>query len=67
MTDPQAPDSTPDGTSTPVPPDRQYDRTGFYPAEGKQFRVWAILAWNIGIIVAMAIAAAIINYIVLHE
>ena len=47
------------------PLSREYDRTGFYPAEGKPFRVWAILGWNIAVIVVVAVIAAIINIMVL--
>lgn len=58
-----SPDHEPSGT----PPSREFDRTGFYPPQGKAFRVWALLAWNIGIIVALAAIAALINYLVLDQ
>ncbi len=45
--------------------EREYDRTGFYPSEGKKFRIWALLGWNIGIIVMFALIAAVINYFAL--
>ena len=44
---------------------REYDRTGFYPAEGKKFRIWALLGWNLLIIVLTAIAAAVLNNLLL--
>jgi hypothetical protein len=40
---------------------RQYDRSGLYPKEGKPFRIWALLGWNIAIIVLIAIASALLN------
>ena len=44
---------------------REYDRTGFYPAEGKKFRIWALLGWNLLIIVLTAVAAAVLNNVLL--
>jgi len=43
---------------------RTYDRTGFYPpeGEGKKFRIWALLGWNVAIIVLIALISAAINY-----
>jgi hypothetical protein len=47
-------------------PEREYDKTGFYPPDGgKAFRVWALLAWLTGVMVAIALVAALINNIVL--
>ena len=55
-------DDTPAGTEP-----RQYDRTGFYPrdGEGKPFRVWALLGWNLLVVVLIAIAAAVLNLLLL--
>lgn len=44
---------------------REYDRTGFYPAEGKKFRIWALLGWNLLIIALTALAAAVLNNLLL--
>jgi hypothetical protein len=41
---------------------RAYDRTGFYPSEGKKFRIWALLGWNVAIIVLIAVISAAINH-----
>lgn len=62
--------STPTDDNKPSPPpasgpDREYDRTGFYPAEGKKFRIWALLGWNVLVIVLVAVAAAILNFMLL--
>jgi len=46
-------------------PQREYDRTGFYPPEGKAFRVWALLGWLLVVIALLAVAAAVVNIIVL--
>lgn len=57
----EAKDESPkDGT-----PAREYDRTGFYPENGKPFRIWALLGWNLGVIVLIAIAAAVLNFVLL--
>jgi hypothetical protein len=44
---------------------REYDSTGFYPAEGKKFRIWALLGWNLLVIVLIAVAAAVLNNLLL--
>jgi hypothetical protein len=58
---------TPDHEPVDTPPEREFDRTGFYPVQGKAFRVWALLAWNLGVIIALALIAALINYLVLDQ
>jgi hypothetical protein len=45
--------------------EREYDKTGFYPPEGKAFRVWALLAWLTGVMVAIALVSALLNYLIL--
>ncbi|MDR2213164.1 MAG: hypothetical protein LBE21_06025 [Pseudomonadales bacterium] len=44
---------------------REYDKTGFYPPEGKAFRVWALLAWLAAVIVALVLVSMLINIMVL--
>jgi hypothetical protein len=44
---------------------REYDRSGLYPEEGKAFRLWAILGWNLLVVALMAAAAAALNIILL--
>lgn len=46
-------------------PPREYDKSGFYPEGGKPFRIWALLGWNLAIVVALAIAAAVLNFVLL--
>ena len=46
-------------------PTREYDKSGFYPENGKPFRIWALLGWNILIIVVIAAASAALNFILL--
>jgi len=64
--------STPTDDNKPTPPpassqDREYDTTGFYPAEGKKFRVWALLGWNLLVMVLVAVAAAVLNFMLLPD
>lgn len=40
---------------------RTYEQSGLYPAEGKAFRLWALLGWLTLVIVGLAVAAAILN------
>ena len=40
---------------------RAYEQSGCYPAEGKPFRIWALLGWLSLVIVGLAAAAAILN------
>ena len=56
-------DQTPD---SPVTADhkkgpRAYEQSGCYPAEGKPFRLWALLGWLTLVIIALALAAAALN------
>lgn len=48
-----------------APPVREYDRTGLYPKEGKAFRLWAILGWNLLVVAILAVAAAVLNFVLL--
>lgn len=40
---------------------RVYEQSGCYPADGKQFRLWALLGWLSLVIIGLAAAAAILN------
>ena len=51
--------------SSQTPPEREYDRSGFYPEDGKAFRVWALLGWLMGVVVFLAVASALLNYLLL--
>jgi|GEM_PF-576623 hypothetical protein len=44
---------------------RKYETTGCYPDNGKSFRMWALFGWLTGVMVALAAAAALLNYIFL--
>lgn len=65
MTDnqPPEPSSKPADEAAATAAQREYDRSGFYPAEGKKFRVWALLGWNALVIVILALLAALLNYL----
>lgn len=40
---------------------RAYEQSGLYPADGKPFRLWALLGWLTLVIVGLAVAAALLN------
>lgn len=46
-------------------PDREYDRSGFYPENGKSFRIWALLAWLGGTIIFLALVSALLNFMLI--
>jgi hypothetical protein len=50
-------------TTAPDTPAEQprYEQSGCYPAEGKPFRVWALLGFLTLVIAGLAVAAAILN------
>ena len=47
-------------------PEREYEKSGMYPPEGKAFRLWALLGWLTGVIVVLAIVSALLNIILLR-
>jgi hypothetical protein len=49
------------GAATASPEQRAYEASGCYPAEGKAFRLWALIGWLTLVIVALAAAAAVLN------
>lgn len=44
---------------------REFERSGCYPENGKPFRLWALLGWLTALIVALAGVAALLNLIFL--
>jgi hypothetical protein len=62
--EPDAGSTAPAGPEPTVAP-REYDRSGLYPEEGKAFRLWAILGWNLLVVALLAAAAAALNLILL--
>jgi hypothetical protein len=48
-----------------TPEQREYEQSGFYPKEGKPFRIWALLAWLAGTVVVLAAASAILNFLLI--
>ncbi len=46
--------------------EREYEKSGLYPDNGKPFRLYALLGWLFGIVVFMAAAAAILDTILLE-
>lgn len=52
----------------PMQPDdkqREYEKSGCYPAEGKPFRMWALFGWLTALIVVLAGVAALLNFVLL--
>jgi hypothetical protein len=47
-------------------PEREYEKSGMYPAEGKAFRLWALLGWLTGVIAVLAVISAVLNFILLE-
>lgn len=45
--------------------EREYEKSGLYPENGKPFRVLALLGWLAVIVVCLAGAAAALNIILL--
>ncbi|MGM0632457.1 MAG: hypothetical protein ACQETO_04700 [Pseudomonadota bacterium] len=45
-------------------PQREYERSGLYPRQGKSFRVFALLGVLLLVILFMAGAAALIDWLV---
>lgn len=43
------------------PPGREYEQSGLYPADGKPFRLWALLGGLMLVIFALAGVAVLIN------
>lgn len=60
--------STRQNSDTPPasPPKREYERSGMYPKEGKQFRILALLGWLAGVVVLIATTAALLDYLLIY-
>ena len=54
-------------STTDDKPKRQYEQSGLYPENDKPFRVFALLGWLAGIVVLMAIAAAVLDLALLER
>lgn len=48
-----------------VPKDREYEKSGLYPKDGKPFRIWALFGWLTLLIVFVAGMSALLNTILL--
>lgn len=53
-------------TSSAKPPKREYERSGMYPKEGKQFRILALLGWLAVVVVFIAATAALLDYMLIY-
>lgn len=45
--------------------DREYERSGCYPEQGRPFRLWALLAGLTLVVVLLALVAVILNFVLL--
>ena len=45
--------------------EREYEKSGMYPAQGKAFRLWALLGWLSGVIIVLAAVSALLNFVLL--
>ena len=43
--------------------EREYERSGMYPERGKPYRLWGLLGFLLLVVVFMAGASAVLNYI----
>jgi hypothetical protein len=48
-------------------PEREYEKSGLYPEEGKPFRILALLGWLAAIVVLLAVAAAVLDLTLLER
>lgn len=48
-------------------PKREYEQSGLYPENDKPFRIFALLGWLAGIVVFMAVAAAVLDLALLDR
>jgi len=45
--------------------DREYESSGLYPEEGKPFRLVALLLGLSGVVILLAVAAAVLNFVLI--
>jgi len=45
--------------------EREYESSGLYPKEGKPFRLVALLLGLSGVVIFLAVAAAILNFVLI--
>lgn len=45
--------------------EREYEPSGLYPKEGKPFRLVALLLTLTGVVILLAVAAAILNFVLI--
>jgi hypothetical protein len=48
-------------------PEREYEKSGLYPKDGKPFRIFALLGWLAAIVVLLAVAAAVLDLTLLER
>lgn len=50
----------------PTKPKREYERSGMYPKEGKQFRMFALLGWLAVVVVLIVAVAALLDFMLIY-
>lgn len=48
-------------------PEREYEKSGLYPENEKPFRIIALLGFIVGIVVLLAVAAAVLDLTLLER
>ena len=48
-------------------PEREYEKSGLYPKDEKPFRIFALLGFIVGVVVLLAVAAAILDLTLLER
>ncbi len=49
----------------PPPIQREYEKSGLYPENGKPFRMWALFGWLTLLIVVLAGASVALNFMLI--
>ncbi len=62
---PNAPEDSFRKSTAPPAPMREYEKSGLYPANGKPFRLWALLGFLMLVIAVLAGAAALLDILLI--
>lgn len=49
-----------------APPEREYEKSGLYPENGKPFRIWALFGCLTLLIIILAGISALLDYILMQ-
>jgi hypothetical protein len=62
---PSSPEDSSRTGNAPPAPVREYEKSGLYPANGKPFRLWALLGFLMLVIAVLAGAAALLDILLI--